>query len=367
MPTNPLKFSNLDVRTVADLLGDDVIQKFRVYTLSNDGERDFPGINDIAETSSNVDVSFIPRTFDIAEIDIGKAATKKVFHAPNDKVEISIMDADFTTRDLYVSIVTNGLARDAKKLRKGQSVCFQLGNVFTSYVIISPSLEDGDNKNITVKLDPVACDDVSVGRDLRVTVPSVDNSVVAIGDPLLLSFALNFTGNDGSATIFTNRFFLSSDNVLNPAVDDQLLSNIVTISSTTIINDLAINIPANVSPGNYYLIIQTDANNSVQEDSETNNTTSIFIEVIGTSGDCNDINACNYDVNANTNTNSGCIYRGNSCNDNDPLTSNDQIQSNCQCEGTESNDLVCTNAQQLTCGTSISINASNIKLVLLPF
>jgi len=47
---------------------------------------------------------------------------------------------------------------------------------------------------------------------------------------------------------------------------------------------------------------------------------------------CTDLNACNYDINANQDDGS-CFSIGELCDDNDPTTENDIIQDNCLCEG----------------------------------
>ncbi|MDG1765960.1 MAG: T9SS type A sorting domain-containing protein, partial [Flavobacteriales bacterium] len=49
---------------------------------------------------------------------------------------------------------------------------------------------------------------------------------------------------------------------------------------------------------------------------------------------CTDLNACNYDINANQDDGS-CFSIGELCDDNDPTTENDIIQDNCLCEGEE--------------------------------
>lgn len=49
---------------------------------------------------------------------------------------------------------------------------------------------------------------------------------------------------------------------------------------------------------------------------------------------CMDTNACNYDTNANMNLSSSCDYPGDPCNDGDPQTEDDQLNNNCDCEGT---------------------------------
>ena len=56
---------------------------------------------------------------------------------------------------------------------------------------------------------------------------------------------------------------------------------------------------------------------------------------------CMDSSACNYNSNATTNDNS-CEYPGDSCDDGDPNTSGDTLNSNCDCVGTPPSDNECS-------------------------
>jgi hypothetical protein len=55
-------------------------------------------------------------------------------------------------------------------------------------------------------------------------------------------------------------------------------------------------------------------------------------------GGCTDSEACNYDVTA-TDENASCIFIGDTCDDGDPNTVDDEIQEDCECAGT-SNTIV---------------------------
>ena len=77
-------------------------------------------------------------------------------------------------------------------------------------------------------------------------------------------------------------------------------------------------------------------------DDESNNTindtygTDCNCEGVSALSDCMDADACNYNASATSNNGSSCIYIGDSCNDNNPSTINDEYNLDCTCEGTMS-------------------------------
>lgn len=73
-----------------------------------------------------------------------------------------------------------------------------------------------------------------------------------------------------------------------------------------------------------------------------NDTINSNCDCVGTTSEsgCMDSSACNYNSSANTNDNS-CVYPGDSCDDGDANTTNDTINSNCDCIGESTNSESC--------------------------
>lgn len=119
--------------------------------------------------------------------------------------------------------------------------------------------------------------------DLIVTTANTNPSQFPITDlnGLYTSFTLKNQGN-GDANTFDVSFYLSSDQSLDGS--DLLLSEVKTIYSginagSQVNTFRNINLPANVTHGQYYVIVKADGNDEILESDETNNELAIPITI----------------------------------------------------------------------------------------
>jgi subtilisin family serine protease len=126
--------------------------------------------------------------------------------------------------------------------------------------------ETNESNNLDLQL-------VNVGPDLNPRITAITSAVTAGNTTLVTETITNLGGNDAAPSVV--RYYLSANNVTLDATD-------VVLAETRAIGVLApgatstaqtpVTIPLGTTPGTYYLIVKADANGSVAESSETNNT-----------------------------------------------------------------------------------------------
>jgi len=102
-----------------------------------------------------------------------------------------------------------------------------------------------------------------------VTLPATSFSV---GSNNNFDYVIKNTGTANAGT-FKQKWYLSSDQTASASelIGTQTVSSGLNVNATFYASNQYLNIPASTSTGDYYLILQTDADNQVVESNETNN------------------------------------------------------------------------------------------------
>jgi subtilase family serine protease len=140
-----------------------------------------------------------------------------------------------------------------------------------SYFLISQA--DGANAVVeTNETNNTHAQAISVGPDLKVTVSSTTWPVTAGTAALVTDTVRNAGGNEAAASIL--RYYLSVNSWLDAGdvtlVESRSIGVLGPDASTTA--QTSVTIPAGTAPGYYYLIAVADADGSVAESVEWNNT-----------------------------------------------------------------------------------------------
>ncbi len=117
------------------------------------------------------------------------------------------------------------------------------------------------------------------GIDLAVTDLSIVTSTVIAGEDLLAEWSL-VNGCTLDASAFAARAWLSQDETLDAADVPMVSISLPSLTAADAIDfSEKITVPASTTPGDYFVIIEADANQQVVESNETNNTLAAPITV----------------------------------------------------------------------------------------
>jgi transglutaminase-like putative cysteine protease len=123
------------------------------------------------------------------------------------------------------------------------------------------------------------CDDVTT-PDLAIQSPGASPSSLNPGESLTASCTIVNQG-DGTAGASTIKYYLSSDGQYDTGDTYLGYGNIDSINSGwTVSPSRSLTIPSSTASGTWYLLFKADANNTVDESDESNNTASVQISVI---------------------------------------------------------------------------------------
>lgn len=123
--------------------------------------------------------------------------------------------------------------------------------------------------------------------DLLVINQNISNSIVAAGGNSNISFSEKNIGNGIAGSNFVS-FHLSSDNILTPGQNgDKWIGDFLVPSigpqSNSIQYNTQITIPSNTTPGQYFLFFSADGNQNITECNESNNYSTVIINVLDSS------------------------------------------------------------------------------------
>ena len=155
---------------------------------------------------------------------------------------------------------------------------------------LTDNMVSGCSTDITVLPPPGCNENQNQLPDLSISGLALQNPSLQTGQNLNYGYDPSNIGTQQSGS-FAIRAYISDDNSLSSndlPVDLIPWSNLLAGSSLEGIDDNFI-VPTSLAPGNYYLILKIDANESVTESNETNNVTSAPLTITGTGGGTGDI------------------------------------------------------------------------------
>ncbi len=191
-------------------------------------------------------------------------------------------DTIWDASDLNLSSEINGVLLPNKSILKTSTITIPSnisnGNYYIlQYVDFSNQLYEKDETN-NLRWNPLTISSPFI--DFTITPTTLLKTTFPANITLTYSNTIFNRGNNLSPSSITG-YYLSSDTVKN--VGDIYLgyTNVSTISDASSISINAnLTIPANTSPGDYYLISFADNNNLINESNESNNTAWNLIHVI---------------------------------------------------------------------------------------
>ncbi len=133
------------------------------------------------------------------------------------------------------------------------------------------------------------CVNLSPGvEDIYITNESVSVSTAACGDQITVSCTHNYSGNvlDSNLPSFDVDYYLSTNPTLEVNIDQLLGGDSSSLGSddTNHNETESVTIPANTSPGNYYILFFGDADDELAESNENNNVESVPIQITCSTG-----------------------------------------------------------------------------------
>lgn len=153
----PIDFEGLDVAAVKQAVNDDFyVHKYRNWTLTNS----LSGISAAAKRATGYTYDLINNTSAKRKTDIntGHAKIYKIRHLSGQKINIDLSNQN--SKEVYVSIVTNANSINNPPItyRMINNTYFNigLGNNTVSYIVVSPSIEDGNQDDIEVEITRIS-------------------------------------------------------------------------------------------------------------------------------------------------------------------------------------------------------------------
>ncbi len=114
--------------------------------------------------------------------------------------------------------------------------------------------------------------------DLSISDVRLSQTLVPTGTPFSVNFKTNNTGGSPAGSTSTSSVYLSTDATFSQ--NDQKLAevNVAALANSTSQADV-VNISTPINQGSYYIIVCADSKNTVTEASETNNCSSVALEI----------------------------------------------------------------------------------------
>jgi subtilase family serine protease len=181
---------------------------------------------------------------------------------------------------VYLGDDTSNLGINNPNIDEDSVLTIPLATPSGTYYILF--VADGENliDEGVLENNNVACVEITVNGtstpegDIFITDEVCNPYIVAIGSEVEVYTNINYSGNQLNADIpsIDVFYFLSTDCVLSN--DDILVSDdSVSLGSDIPVNDVteAIELPSNLNPGKYFILIRADVENGVYETNENNN------------------------------------------------------------------------------------------------
>lgn len=153
----PNDFEGLDVYATKQAVNDDIyVQRYRNWTLTNN----LTGVAIQAKKAVSYTYDLITNTSRNRKADINTGHTKiyKIRHSAGQNIRVNLSNENL--KDVYVSIVTNAHSTTNRpsiyRMVNNSYFNIKLGSNTESYVVVSPSIEDGNQDDIKVEISKIA-------------------------------------------------------------------------------------------------------------------------------------------------------------------------------------------------------------------